>query len=71
MARRMYVQLYRSKVQFYRKFGGGPRAGRFKALMALAYGPRLALAGLLGLGSPPWRVRAGTYASLLAALPRM
>ncbi len=33
----MYLQLYRSKVQFYRKFGGERRAATFKRGLRLAY----------------------------------
>ena len=35
----MYLQLYRSKIQFYRKFGGERRARLAKTLLALAYAP--------------------------------
>jgi len=70
-AERMYVQLYRSKVQFYRKFGGERRARRFKRLTRLAYLPRLALAGLGGLARPAWRAQARTYRRLLAELESM
>ncbi len=67
----MYVQLYRSKVQFHRKFGGASRARRFKALMALAYLPRACAASGAALLSPGWRSRARIYRRLLAALPGM
>jgi N-acetylglucosaminyl-diphospho-decaprenol L-rhamnosyltransferase len=70
-AERMYVQLYRSKVQFYRKFGGERRARRFKRLTRLAYLPRLALAGLGGLARPAWRAQARTFRRLLAELGDM
>lgn len=40
-AEAMYVQLYRSKVQFYRKFGGEQRATLYKRLVRLAYWPRV------------------------------
>jgi hypothetical protein len=36
----MYIQLYRSKLQFYRKFGGEDRARRFRRYLRLAYTPR-------------------------------
>lgn len=56
----MYLQLYRSKVQFYRKFGGEAEARRFKRLLRLAYWPRALL-------SPRMRV----YRRLLAELGEM
>jgi len=39
----MYLQLYRSKAQFYRKFGGEERVATFKRYLRLAYLPRKAL----------------------------
>jgi len=71
MAEEMYVQLYRSKVQFCRKFGGSRRADRFKRLLRLAYGPRLVVAALGAPASPALAVRARTYRRLLAELPAM
>ena len=70
-AAKMYVQLYRSKVHFYRKFGGERRAGRFKRLLRLAYGPRLAVAAVGGLVSPSLAAQARTYHRLLGELPSM
>lgn len=67
----MYVQLYRSKVQFHRKFGGRWRAARFKGLVRLAYWPRLAVALPGGLVSPALASQAHTYRRLLAELPGM
>lgn len=67
----MYVQLYRSKVQFYRKFGGEPRAARFKAALRLAYTPRWAAAALAGLFSPSLARQARTFRRLLTDLPGM
>lgn len=43
----MYVQFYRSKVQFYCKRGGEARACRLKRLVRLAYWPRLTGGALL------------------------
>ena len=40
MAEEMYIQLYQSKVQFHRKFGGERRAAYFRFLLFLAYAPR-------------------------------
>jgi len=71
MAEAMYVQLYRSKIQFYRKFGGPRRADRFKRLIRLAYGPRLAVAALGTPFSPALAARASTYRRLLAEVPGM
>lgn len=67
----MYVQLYRSKILFYRKFGGDARARRAKAWFGLAYGVRWAAAAGLGAFRPAWRARAALYGRLLAELPRM
>lgn len=67
----MYLQLYRSKVQFYRKFGGEGRARQAKALLALAYAPRVVLASAAALVAPAWRSHARTWRRLLAELPGM
>jgi GT2 family glycosyltransferase len=64
----MYVQLYRSKTRFYRKFGGERNAARFKRLMRIAYTPRWAMARLASLLRPALRPRAQTYARLLREL---
>jgi GT2 family glycosyltransferase len=71
VAEAMYVQLYRSKVQFYRKFGGPRRAARFKRLLELAYWPRLAVAAAGAAFSPSLGVRARTYHRLLVELGEM
>ncbi len=67
----MYLQLYRSKVQFYYKFGGRPRVALYKALVALAYLPRLAAAGLASPVRPAWRPQARLFRRLLTELPGM
>lgn len=59
----MYLQLYRSKVQFYRKFGGRPRVALYKALVALAYLPRL----VQRLAWPVWFVPPGVRRSACSA----
>jgi N-acetylglucosaminyl-diphospho-decaprenol L-rhamnosyltransferase len=71
MAEAMYVQLYRSKVQFYRKTGGERDAGRFKRLVALAYWPRFVLATLAKPIAPQLSLQARTFRRLLNELPRM
>ncbi|NLE76431.1 MAG: glycosyltransferase family 2 protein [Chloroflexi bacterium] len=71
MATAMYVQLYRSKVAFHRKFGGPAQAERFKRLLWLLYLPRLAFAAVAGQRSPSMRQRAQTYRQLLAELKGM
>ncbi|MEA3335285.1 MAG: glycosyltransferase family 2 protein [Chloroflexota bacterium] len=68
MAEDMYIQLYRSKLQFFRKFGGAGRARRFKVLVSLAYAPRAMVATTSGLISEPWRTRGKTYRRLLREL---
>jgi GT2 family glycosyltransferase len=68
-AEAMYAQLYRSKVQFYRKFGGATRAARFKRYLRMAYRPRLVVASLLTPVSPALANLARCYRRLLAELP--
>ena len=67
----MYVQLYRSKIQFYRKFGGAPRARLAKTLLALAYAPRWLAAAAGSLFSPTLARPARIFRRLLAELPGM
>ncbi len=71
VAQDMYVQLYRSKIQFYRKFGGERRVLLYKGLVRLAYWPRLALAGAGALFAAQWAGRARTFGRLLAELRDM
>ncbi|MBN1934405.1 MAG: glycosyltransferase family 2 protein [Anaerolineae bacterium] len=71
VAKSMYIQLYRSKVQFHRKFGGRRQADCFKRLIFLAYIPRFALARLGSLVFSSYADRAHTYRRLLAELPQM
>jgi hypothetical protein len=70
-AEAMYLQLYRSKVQFYRKFGGERRARRFKRLVRLAYWPRLAAATLVTLTTSRLANETRIYRQLLAELANM
>jgi GT2 family glycosyltransferase len=70
-AEAMYIQLYRSKVQFHRKFGGARQADRFKRLVRMAYVPRLAAATLGSLFSASLARRAQTFRGLLMELPGM
>jgi hypothetical protein len=67
----MYVQLYRSKVQFHRKFGGARRVVVFKALLYLAYLPRWLGAAAMRPLSGAMAARARTCRRLLVALARM
>ena len=67
----MYLHLYRSKIQFYRKFGGEQQAQRFKRLIWLAYGSRIAATTVAGPFSPHMVEQRKTFRSLLAQLPRM
>lgn len=71
VAETMYLQLYRSKIQFHRKFGGARQADHFKRLLRLAYLPRLIVVLLGAPFSSPLNARAGTYRRLLSELPRM
>lgn len=66
VAQAMYVQLYRSKTQFYRKYGGERRAGLYKTLLRIAYLPRWLALALLARRSSSHRARAATYRELLA-----
>jgi GT2 family glycosyltransferase len=70
-AQRMHIELHRSKVRFYRKWGGQRRARFFKGVLWLAYAPRLALASLGGPFSDSLRERARIYRSVLAELKDM
>jgi GT2 family glycosyltransferase len=71
VAQAMYVQLYRSKVQFYRKFGGERRVTLYKWLVRLAYWPRLGVAAATALFSPRLAGQARVFGRLLAELPNM
>jgi hypothetical protein len=71
MAEAMYLQLYRSKIQFYRKFGGEQQADRFKTLVRTAYWPRWIVAAAGARLSPAWNSRASTYRRLLTELEDM
>ncbi len=70
-AEAMYVQLYRSKVQFHRKFGGARESNRFKRLLWIAYAPRLIATSVCAPFSPQIAGRARTYHRLLAELAEM
>lgn len=67
----MYVQLYRSKVQFYRKFGGETRVRLFKTLLRIAYWPRWMAATVGARFKPALSDRAATFRLLLKELPEM
>jgi hypothetical protein len=71
VAEEMYIQLYRSKVQFHRKFGGEKQARRFKLLVTLAYLPRLGITSLTRLASEKAAKQNQTFWRLLMELPRM
>ena len=70
-AQEMYVHLYRSKVHFYRKFGGAHQVRRFKRLVRLAYLPRLLLSAAGAPFSTKLSQSAKTYRRLLGELPAM
>lgn len=65
VAEAMYVQLYRSKAQFHRKFGGERRVARFRRLLRLAYAPRWAVTALGSIAAPSLADRARIYRLLL------
>ncbi len=68
MAEEMYIQLYRSKAQFHRKFGGEREVKRFRRLLQLAYAPRWAAVTLGSIAAPALSARAHTYRRLLREL---
>jgi len=70
-AESMYLELYRSKLQFQEKFFGRWGALRFKLLVGLAYLPRWVAATVGSLLDRSLALRARTYRHLLAALPTM
>ncbi len=71
MAETMYVQLYRSKAQFYRKFGGEADARLFKRLMRVAYWPRLIAASIIRLFRPQIAAQQHIFRRLLDDLATM
>ncbi|MBI5568282.1 MAG: glycosyltransferase family 2 protein [Chloroflexi bacterium] len=71
MAEKMYVQLYRSKAQFYRKFGGEARARQFIRLVRTAYWPRLIAASILRPFRPQIAAQQQIFRRLLNALATM
>jgi N-acetylglucosaminyl-diphospho-decaprenol L-rhamnosyltransferase len=71
VAQTMYVQLYRSKIQFYRKYGGERHADLFKRLLRVAYWPRFAAATLFAPLSPSLNAKARVYRDLLTQLPTL
>jgi GT2 family glycosyltransferase len=67
----MYLQLYRSKVQFYRKFGGEPRAAVYKRGLRLVYWPRWLAATLGRPFNPTLTSQQRLFRLLLMELPGM
>jgi GT2 family glycosyltransferase len=71
IAETMYVQLYRSKIQFYRKFGGDGQARLAKLLYTVAYAPRWLAAAALTQIRSEYAPNAHAYRRLLIDLPGM
>jgi GT2 family glycosyltransferase len=71
VAQEMFVQLYRSKVEFYRKTGGERHAHKFKKMLRMAYVPRLAVTRLLAPFSRRFAQQASNYSKLLGELSGM
>lgn len=67
----MYLELYRSKVRFYRKFGGRQRANLFKRYLVVAYGLRAGLFTTFSLFRPHFSQQARLYRALVASLSGM
>ena len=65
----MYLQLYRSKFQFFRKFGGESRVRKAMFLFGAVYVPRALIASVFGALFPSWRGRGILYRHLLAEIP--
>jgi GT2 family glycosyltransferase len=70
---RMFLELYRSKVQYFRKHMGSRTTRLYKALLAAAAIPRIVLPALVLIAQPARRAELqtliGNYWSLLRALP--
>jgi GT2 family glycosyltransferase len=66
-----FLQLYRSKIQFYRKFGGEARAAEFKRYVRLAYWPRMTVAYMLAPLLGGYGGRARLYRRLLLEMAEM
>jgi GT2 family glycosyltransferase len=73
LAAKMFLQLYASKVLYFRKHDGAAAARIYKGILALAALGRLALTPLTIFEAPAARTRhrtlAGHYLRLLTALP--
>jgi N-acetylglucosaminyl-diphospho-decaprenol L-rhamnosyltransferase len=67
----MFIQLYRSKIQFFRKFGGEKHAVYYKRLLRLAYGPRLLFAAIGARFSPALVRYVNGFRKLFIELPNM
>jgi GT2 family glycosyltransferase len=67
----MYLQLYKSKFQFYSKFGGMNRANLFIKYLKYAYLPRYIIASLIGMGFQSFARKAKFYKELLQFLPSL
>lgn len=75
VALRMFVELYRSKVLYFRKHFGRRGAIGYKVLLAAAALPRLCLASLamavLPFQRAKWRALLANYSALLVRLPAL
>jgi GT2 family glycosyltransferase len=71
----MFLQLYRSKVQYFRKHLGGAGALAYKAVLLVAAVPRIFVPSLVMAFVPArrsrWRDLRQNYTSLLKALPAL
>jgi GT2 family glycosyltransferase len=75
VALRMFVELYRSKVQYFRKHFGRRGALGYKAVLVAAALPRVGLASVAMAVRPAqrarWRVLLTNYSALLVQLPAL
>ena len=75
VALRMFVELYRSKVQYFRKHFGRRGALGYKAVLVAAALPRVGMASLalavFPAQRPKWRALLTNYTALLARLPAL
>ena len=71
VAEEMYLELYRSKLRFFRKSGGEASAQRARRLLTFAYIPRWWIASLLTRCRAVSATQAHTFRHLLDELPKM
>jgi N-acetylglucosaminyl-diphospho-decaprenol L-rhamnosyltransferase len=71
VAEAIYLQLHRSKIQFYRKYGGQLWTDQFKCYVRLACWPRWVACSVAATTQPTFTRPAGLSWQLLDQLPGM